>query len=90
MLQPPAIGPWRRPRAVSKAPVRQFIPQARNWLPVSGPAAELVYGAGLYLVYCLDAAFPGLKEFQKVLASRFEARCDAQKGITSKEFDFGD
>ena len=38
----------------------------------------------------LDAAFPGLKEFQKVLASRCEARCDAQKGITSKEFDFGD
>ena len=36
----------------------------------------------------LDAAFPGLKEFQKALASRFEARCDAQKGITSKEFDF--
>ena len=38
----------------------------------------------------LDAAFPGLKEFQKVLASRFEARCDEQKAITSKEFDFGD
>ena len=38
----------------------------------------------------LDEAFPGLKEFQKALASRFEARCDAQKGITSKEFDFGD
>ena len=31
-----------------------------------------------------------VKEFQKALASRFEARCDAQKGITSKEFDFGD
>ena len=38
----------------------------------------------------LDNAFTGLKEFQKALASRFEARCDAQKGITSKEFDFGD
>ena len=37
------------------------------------------------IICLLDKA----KEFQKVLASRFEARCDAQKGITSKEFDFG-
>ena len=38
----------------------------------------------------LDEAFPGLKEFQKVLALRFKARCDALKGITSKEADFVD
>ncbi len=38
----------------------------------------------------LDEASPGLKEYQKALASRFEARCDAQEGITRAEFDFGD
>ena len=38
----------------------------------------------------LDEGFPRLKEFQKALASRFEVRCDAQKGIPSSEFDFGD
>jgi hypothetical protein len=38
----------------------------------------------------LDNAFPPLKESQKALSSRFEANCDAQKGVTSKEFDFGD
>jgi hypothetical protein len=38
----------------------------------------------------LDEAFPELKEFQKALDLRFEARCDVPKGVTSKEFDFGD
>ena len=38
----------------------------------------------------LDNAFPRLKEFQKALNSGFEAHCDAQKGVTIKEFDFGD
>ena len=38
----------------------------------------------------LDEASPGLKEFKSLGLNGFEARCDAQKGITSKEFDFGD
>ena len=38
----------------------------------------------------LDAAFPFMKEFQQQLAQRFEARIEAQKGITSPEMDFGD
>ena len=29
-------------------------------------------------------------EFQQQLAQRFEARIEAQKGITSPEMDFGD
>lgn len=37
----------------------------------------------------LDAAFPHLKAFQQQIAERFEARCEAQKGITSPEIDFG-
>ena len=37
----------------------------------------------------LDAAFPHLKAFQQQIAERFEARCEAQKGITSPEMDFG-
>ena len=31
----------------------------------------------------LDEAFPKLKEFQQAIADRFEAKCQAQKGITS-------
>ena len=37
----------------------------------------------------LDAAFPMLKEFQQAIADRFEAKCVAQKGITSPELDMG-
>ena len=37
----------------------------------------------------LDAAFPMLKGFQQEIATRFEAKCDAQKGITSPELDMG-
>ena len=38
----------------------------------------------------LDGAFPHMKTFQQQLAERFEARVEAQKGITSPESDFGD
>jgi hypothetical protein len=37
----------------------------------------------------LDAAFPFLKAFQQQIAERFEARVEAQKGITSPDSDFG-
>jgi len=37
----------------------------------------------------LDEAFPKLKEFQQAIADRFEAKCEAQKGITSPELDMG-
>lgn len=37
----------------------------------------------------LDAAFPLLKQFQQAIADRFEAKCVAQKGITSPELDMG-
>ena len=37
----------------------------------------------------LDEAFPKLKEFQQAIANRFEAKCEAQKGITSPELDMG-
>ena len=38
----------------------------------------------------LDAAFPFMKAFQQQIADRFEARVEAQKGITSPESDYGD
>lgn len=38
----------------------------------------------------LDAAFPHMKAFQQQIAERFEARIEAQKGITSPAGDFGD
>jgi hypothetical protein len=37
----------------------------------------------------LDAAFPFLKSFQQEIAKRFEANCNAQKGITSPELNAG-
>ena len=37
----------------------------------------------------LDDAFPKLKEFQQAIADRFEAKCEAQKGITSPDLDMG-
>ena len=37
----------------------------------------------------LDEAFPRLREFQQAIADRFEAKCEAQKGITSPELDMG-
>jgi hypothetical protein len=35
-------------------------------------------------------AFPHMKAFQQQIAERFEARTEAQKGITSPDGDFGD
>ena len=37
----------------------------------------------------LDDAFTKLKEFQQAIADRFEAKCEAQKGITSPDLDMG-
>ena len=37
----------------------------------------------------LDGAFPKLKEFQQAIADRFEAKCEAQKGITRPDLDMG-
>jgi hypothetical protein len=37
----------------------------------------------------LDAAFSFLKSFQQEIAKRFEANCNAQKGITSPELNAG-
>ena len=38
----------------------------------------------------LNAAFPSMKEFQQNVATKFDAKADAQKAITSSQSDFGE
>ena len=38
----------------------------------------------------LDAAFPMIKQVQGDMATKFEARAEIQKGITSPDLEFGD
>ena len=38
----------------------------------------------------LDAQLPMIKEFQNILAEKFHARAETQKGLTSPNLQFGD
>ena len=38
----------------------------------------------------MDAQLPMIKEFQNVLAEKFQGRAETQKGVTSPNLQFGD
>ena len=56
------------------------------------PAGE---GRGMSIIWfesqeALDAQLPMIKEFQNVLAEKFQGRAVTQKGVTSPNLQFGD